>query len=486
VFEGSRSRIALFGLASLTTIAYVAVATHGRIVEGDSTILVSGARGVASCLANGEFRGCSRPTSAFPVLQYLLALPAIALGATDQSILRMFSLVSTLSVPLCVGAGWWAGRAMKERRWATVIAIVLAVGPLIAYGPSTFREALASLTLVVALGTVLHNCRATVVALTIALACLHQDTAFVFLVPLALLAARTDGRLLPTWGRTRPILVGAGAAVLITVAANQLRFATFTSPFTGQEWRTPTSWIPEMYISLLASPNGGLIPFWPAASLMLIALAGVTLHRVRTRPSEPLAWAPPLVLLLIVAAHVLLLAMWWSPFGWFGWGPRLSVPFTAAFCVTTAAVLDRGATSLFDRIHQRRAITLIAGLLLSISALPHLVFLFADNHARYIQTFFLEGDEACPAAIGSQVGDPATVAYYYDCVIWHRAWHREPYVLIDTMVNSDWTAGRLAFMASYSATIVLALVVGLRRDEDATQRAIAGSAVSAWSEPQPS
>jgi hypothetical protein len=74
---------------------------------------------------------------------------------------------------------------------------------------------------------------------------------------------------------------------------------------------------------VLVAPSGGILPFWPAATVLLFAACLLPLLlRRRGLDARPALVLGGVLLVLSVG-----FASWWTPFGWSAYGPRLMLPW---------------------------------------------------------------------------------------------------------------------------------------------------------------
>src|SRR5207248_1594759 len=133
-------------------------------------------------------------------------------------------------------------------------------------------------------------------------------------------------------------LFGAG---LITILFNFFRYASpmnlfyFDPAFRVSHWQDRLS----SFLGLWVSPVGGILVFWPLLSCLLV-FSGFSLSRPRIRSSAMIAYWGALVLLSGLTAS---LSLWFSPFGWDCWGPRLMLPWIPAILFLLASTCVREA-----------------------------------------------------------------------------------------------------------------------------------------------
>ena len=127
----------------------------------------------------------------------------------------------------------------------------------------------------------------------------------------------------------------------------------------------------------------------------------------------------PWAVLGVLAAELAGLALWYSPFGWIGWGPRLTLPLVPPLLVLAVAFAGTGGAELLGRLLRGRGIWL-AGAVVAVAGVTQLAFL---DPQPVLRRFFRSGTSCVHQPI--EVDPPA----YYRC-LQHLAWRRRP-VLLD-------------------------------------------------------
>lgn len=419
-----------------------------RRVDGDSTALVAGAHGAISCVRDGKWTGCGEQVVHFPLLQYLLAVPAIGLGASDSTVLVILSVVNGLCLAAAFAASVVVGYRTEGWRGAWLMLAVVMTSPLVVYGGHTFREGLAAAILAGLILVIVSRGSTWAIGVLALLAGLSQETAAPFVGVLGLLAARDRGspRLLPRPARWLPLAVGLGVAVVLNAAFNVFRYASVRNQeLLDADYTVPRlSWRLVLGASLWFSPNGGIVWFWFGATVVVLAVvARGALGVVRT-PHEPRRWAPNLVLGGLLLVHTAGLASWWVPWGWIAWGPRLSLPVWFG-AVLVAFHLEGPWLAACVRWLLASAVRATAGIVVVIVfALPQIGAL-ADE-APYVRAMFGRAHGECPLITPPQVF-PGVDDEFFRCELVDRAWRR-PSVLVDRGLSAlGWPQALLVLLA---------------------------------------
>ncbi len=377
------------------------------------------------CLGDLDLVSCEQPTpiGPFPILQYVPDLVAHAgAGLSEAGRLRVLSTLSGLGVAAAVGAAWVVLRRVghPQLRWVFLLAAIS--GPVLAYGSSTWGEMLAAALLTLLVAAALLPAHPALVGLAAFGAGLTKETGYPFVIGLALVS------LLWARGRTgtsirRHVLFGAaGVALALAVgsALNVLRFGTPRNAYyldPALRTASPEKAL-ELAAGLFVSPNGGIVLLLAAclgcSSPSCSTVAAVRVVRGVTSWRE--GWLP-FALVALVLALTAGLATWWAPFGWWAWGPRLSLPWVFPLLLLVLAAFGATLTAVASKVLAPLPGFVAVGTLLVLVALPHIGFLWDPD--GLLLHFFLRETAVCPG------GGPPPTPVYYDCLS-EQTWTRHP------------------------------------------------------------
>jgi hypothetical protein len=253
----------------------------------------------------------------------------------------MLEILGVAGVVLGVLAAWLALARTRQRAWFWAFMLALLSSPLLWYARTTFGEALAAGLLVCFVAATVVPAHPLVVAVAAAAAAWTKETTYPFLVALGVLglvvAARRTGM------RVRGQLIGLGVGLLVAIVAaslfNIVRYGKVVSPnvYEGQLHTPGIAHKLEYTAAVFLSPSGGMLVFWPVATLLV--LAGVV---VAVRSRERLQLAGAAVVLLVIAGLTVGFASWWTPFGWAAYGNRLAVPWGLPLALLALVVWGDG------------------------------------------------------------------------------------------------------------------------------------------------
>ena len=374
-------------------------------VMGDTPFVLDGSNAFLKCLSAHDYSGCGftgtlnywglmSPIGDWPLLQHVPDLISIGLGADGHAArTRILELLSVAGVVGAVVSARFAFVRAGHAPWFWAFLIAVLSSPLIWYARTTAGEALATGLLVAFVAATVVPAPPIAVGLAAVGACWTKETSYPFVAALGLLglvlARRRTG--LPirrhlAWGAA-----GMGVAIVAASWFNVVRFGSVFNPNVSEsQLHTPgLARKLEYALAVVAAPNGGVVVFLPVASLLVLAACVLALRGRRT-----LDVRPAVVLVAVIVVLSVGLGSWWTPFGWFGYGPRLALPWVLP--ILLLALIAYG-----DALRQpaRRALTpawravAIFAVVLA-ATLPHIGQLWRPNA---IGRFFLLPGKACEA-----------------------------------------------------------------------------------------
>jgi hypothetical protein len=419
-----RDRLDWLRLGVLAGFACLVVVWLARpYVGGDTPFVLDGTNALLDCLSDRDFVACrysgeldpyegiTSPIGDWPLLQHVPDAAAFLLGA-DGHHARELTLV-VLGVAGIVGSVALAGlvlRRTEQAAWFWGFLYVLLSGPLVAYAGTTAGEALAAALLVCLVAAAVMPAPPILLALAAMAACFTKETSYPFVVALGalglLLATRRTGKSI------REHLIGGalGVALAFVLASlfNVVRFGSVLNKnYMETPLHTPTvGRVLDYFVALFAAPSGGMVLVWPAASVLLLLSCLVPL----TPAGRHLALLPALVLIGVISGVTLSFASWWSPFGWSGYGPRLSLPWVLPLVLLALVAYGE----LLSRL-TLRVLTPIWGLL----AVFVVTFLLALPHVGQMW------DQQAKAAFFEQAQPPCGPPWRTGVAPFHRCQHNE-------------------------------------------------------------
>jgi hypothetical protein len=150
---------------------------------------------------------------------------------------------------------------------------------------------------------------------------------------------RDDKPWLPIKATAMALAAGCASAFAVQTAFNVFRYGSLlNATYLAPAFRVvnPIN-VARQFIAVVASPNGGVVAYWPSAVVLLFV--GVIWCR-RSQRSHVHA-AEGAAVIAAVFVWFAQLAAWWSPFGWFAWGPRLAMPIVLPAVLALSVLAQR-------------------------------------------------------------------------------------------------------------------------------------------------
>jgi hypothetical protein len=410
-------------VAAIGSFVFLVVTWLARpFVGGDTPFVLDGTNAFLTCLSNHDYNACGftgelnywglmSPIGWWPLLQHVPDLISIGLGADGHAArTRVLATLSVGGVIATVGLGWLVLKRVGHTAWFWGFLGIVISGPILAFGRQTAGEMLAMGLLVCLVAATVLPAPPVLVGLAALGACLTKETSYPFVAALGLL-----GLVLARRRTGRPILVHAswgvaGMVVAITAASlfNIVRFGSVLNEnYLDDRLLTPGVGRTLDYVAaVFASPSGGLIFFWPAASVLVFAAC---LLPLLTAPFRSAYTRPALVVMCAVLALTIGFASWWTPFGWSGYGPRLQVPWVPPLVLLLLVAYGDGLAALTRRLLARTWRLLLVVAVMLACALPHVGYLWDFES---LGGYFRQEDPQCEAPWRSGVQT------------WHRCQHR--------------------------------------------------------------
>ena len=418
--------------------------------HGDSANLVRGSSNIVECLRHHRFTGCDgvvfRQHGAdhlihihpYPLLQYVVGVPLQAFGLSQEATLHALAILSAMSLVAILLLSYRAVQRLAPPLWAPLVTVALLASPLLWYGKSAFGEELAAAVILAAIVGVLCEVPPIGIAALVALACITKETNPPFVLALAgiCVLARTTARHPMRRRRLLAIAAGTAAGIALNAGFNVFRYGSLrNTTYVRSDLIVPNLGVAgRLFAAQWFAPNAGLVWFWLLAPAVILTIGVLSWRRRRS-----ISWgsvAAPVVALLLIG-QVVLLSTWWSPFGWFAWGPRLVLPLIPAMLVAGCVLGARDATPTFTGFLRSRLLVPAAGIAIALG-LPQAA---AVSHGRAVSEFFTPG--TCNRG-------------YYRCLD-QTAWSRRPWMLQLGMRGLHTAQGR--FLAIVFAGAIVFLLV---------------------------
>ena len=397
---------------------------------GDSGGLISSADAIRKCLSDPSQWGVFADTGCdgvpFAPLQYVPAIILLEWGALGGQVMAAFSALSTVAF---FGVLLMVWRLLRGRGTGLAYAglVLVLSGPLLYYAASSFGEMLAAAGMVAVIYSLARRAPLAAVIASVWLAGISKDTALPFVLLIAAVVI-FSGEGKPRWlevrGRVLAVAAGAVLAAATVGALNLLRWGTLTNEaYNWDPYTAPLSQVPKSAAGLLASPQGGLVIYWPLASLLILCTIPLVVRGLKRPRGERLSETWPAVAILGMAtAQLAVLAWWWAPFGWSAWGPRLALPTVTGLAVLT---LWRYGGPITEWLHAARVRIWPFAAMFAVACFSTLASLGA-----LVRPLAVASPAPAPPGICPDIPFSAdTIDVYYRCLN-YAMWEYEPVILL--------------------------------------------------------
>ena len=421
---------------SLTTFVVAVIINRGLSHEGDTVVLVDSANALVKCFRSRQFNGCPGSYH-FGLIQHIPAFAMQMAGLSSKTTVEVLGQINLVIFPLFVASLWLF---LKPALRPYGVLLVFA-GPLVVYAGSSFAELLQSVVFVYFAVAVFRKNRTLILMMGI-LAASTRESAFIALLLVVVAIAVSDGwrevvreKLQILWGFT-----GVFLGLILIEIFNLWRFDSLTNPTysSPQLFTHQLSTNLSSFFGLWFAPGGGVVVFWFASGLICLFVPVLSLWQKSQRKTES-----SIAILVNLTLATAALAMWFSPFGWNAWGPRLLIPTVAMIGFATLLLFEKVVGELQKFYSKHRIAYAGISLLVVISAIPSYgVVLQPSSFHR----FFMP-DATCPKLMIIQNDSD----YFYRCLS-HMMWRTD---------QSLWGLGMggVNFFALIPITLISVLLV---------------------------
>jgi len=337
-------------------LVVVLMMTFNLRQEGDTVALANGTANALACLGAGKIFYDLNVVH-FSLFQYLFAAPFIIAGLDTKTVVQALAGISFVWFALTAIVFWRTGKRDAGVQGGHLNRLFLLTGYLLYYANSSFNEMAAFALFSLLAYSVIAHCR-TLLIFLLCLACtITKEFAspFVLLILVfsgAVCNMRESRDLSDLRGFSSFIsgLMGVGAGTGTNVLCNYFRFgsplnAPLLDPMLSAPWNAFTAY----FFYLFYSPAGGLFWVWP--SLLLLLFMQLWLNRNDCKK---------LVVIFSVSFFIVLVnagfARWYSSFGWYAWGPRLTLPYLGAALMLVLSVPSHLACRILPCVGNRPAL----------------------------------------------------------------------------------------------------------------------------------
>jgi hypothetical protein len=420
----------------VTLLSVLGVALKEPFLSGDSQALAKGTDRVLQCLRESKFTNCEpspqdlasekdlTAVTQFPVLQYLPGLMLRVIGLSDDGISRGLIAINALSFIATVVLLCWAAASMANPLGGQVLVLLMITSPLAWYGTAAFGEMLAALAIAAYCALLLRRGCWLLVAASLVIAGISKETVLPFLLAIGiipLLASECKNRTV----RRQHIValaLGSSGALALNSAFNYFRYGQGGNRVYSQDIlqvREFDTWA-KSFVALWLAPNGGLVWFWPSLCSLLAVLAIVAWGKFRQGRRDWRFYLPAFAIIGMLVVMTAGLALWFAPFGWVAWGPRLSLPLLPGIALIIVTYYAELLREMVRFVSRSWFILLVLGGVVAVVSLPQLLILWSPEAVGAL----FAPDSVCPVTPVIEQNR----SYFFRCQD-HYAWTR-PSVLV--------------------------------------------------------
>jgi hypothetical protein len=342
---------------------------------GDTSELVLSSQRMRDCLSSGMLNSCSG-MDRFGLSPHLISMILLSVFNDINSTINAWSLLNFL---LFCNLVYIIYKRYADQKNYLLGAIVFS--PLPAYAVYSYTEMsfiLFSFILLINL----KNDRYWLASFMGVVLSAYKESAILLLLPLSLAVILSNRKKLIT--QDYMVMASQAFGFVSIYLFNYFKSSELGNPgYTNGQVKELNMQL-SSFFGIWFSPSGGIVGyFW----ISIIILLGYNLYCLNKNRN----YKKSLYLIIFaIVINALLLANWFSPFGWATWGPRLFMP-----CVVLAlfsVIIIRGRTEVINN-KIVNYLHLIFSYLASISLIGFLIN--SDSYPNWINSVILKSD-SCP------------------------------------------------------------------------------------------
>jgi hypothetical protein len=342
---------------------------------GDTAELVLSSQRMRECLSSGILVGCSG-MDRFGLSPHLISMILLSIFNDINSTINAWSLLNFF---LFIYLIYLLHKKYGDSRNFLLGSIVFS--PLPAYAVYSYTEMSFILFSFVLLLN-LKNERYLLASFLGIFLSAYKESAILLILPLSLAVILSNRKKLINQDY---ILMFSQAFGFVSIYLfNYFKSSEFGNPRYTSGQVTEFKMQLSSFFGIWFSPSGGIVGYFWISIVILLGYNLYCLNKYRDHKKSLY------LIIFAIIINALLLANWYSPFGWATWGPRLFMP-----CVVLAlfsAIIVRGRTEVIQsRIANYSH--LIFSYLASISLIGFLIN--SDSYPNWINNVILKS-EACP------------------------------------------------------------------------------------------
>ena len=322
-FQVKREQFTAFiGLSSLVGLIFVSL----PVGTGDTAELIEASVGFFSCLTEPGSQNCNG-LERFGFTPHLISALLLTIHPNPDVIILLWSFLNFIIFLILIYFFWNLFNSIKSSLVSNIFIVGTIFSPLIAYGVYSFSE-IAFIGLSILFLHLLYKKQYFLSLIPGILAISYKDNTFLILIPLSLVIL-----LLTNTKKINYIfvLVTSLSGLLINFLFNFLRY----SHFARGEYQDGGAFIQpavnlNYFFAIWLSPSGGVLGYLHLLPMILL----IYLVKNYFNSSKQ----KKLIIILLIFSILLTnlnLSLWFSPFGWIAWGPRLFLPALILFIYST-------------------------------------------------------------------------------------------------------------------------------------------------------
>lgn len=306
------------GLSSLFTLMFLAL----PVVTGDTYELIAASNNLVACISDLNSNYCLE-LERFGFTPHLISALLLQIFPNVDVVIVLWSILNYILCIFIISIIYKIYYSINSVPTSNIFFIGTAFSPMIAYGVYSFSELTFIFLSLFCLKLLFENKQYLAIIPGI-LAIAYKDNAFVTLVPLALAIL-----LITKSSKKSYFLLSLTTitGILINWFFSYIRYQSLTEGV-YQDTGVVIDPITNLnnLVAVWLSPSGGVLGYFFILPMILIIIL-INSFRSNTKRQFYVV----LLLLLPVILINLNLALWYSPFGWIGWGPRLFLPTIILF-----------------------------------------------------------------------------------------------------------------------------------------------------------
>jgi hypothetical protein len=387
----------------------------------DTNGLVRAARAINVCVEHQTFLNCSAVTK-YPLFQHLLAIILFSFDLSDWEVLEYISWFNTTSFFFLIVGMYLFVIKISNRNLAIFSVLILLTSPLLHYSRTTFNETAFSLFSFLFIISILLGRSILEVSILSVFLVIQKETSLPLMVILVGLAALSKAHqnekitsvILRIRNQIFGFLIGASIGLLLNTLFNLFRYASLENSAYMEEALFGSSNLLQIFSNFLGlwlSPNGGMLFSWFSATFLIVSLVIVLLKK----ESKIIDLKSLIIIITFPVLITLGAALWWAPFGWHAWGPRLMIPWIPSIIALLFYSFTSEITQIVEYFNKSRINLIIWLSIFFVGSLANIAALISPS----MEGVLFELDNICPT-----IPFPQDHVYYYTCLN-HYIWTKK-------------------------------------------------------------